>query len=168
MAAGDTIPGQMRIIRSSEHGEEIMLAATSTTQLDRKDAPEKALFLNKRNAKVLELIQPHLDSPGLTPRVTKIHAGEVLKLQHLSSALEEAADYDADEFFISVIEVDHNYNVGDSRRARVRELNVADTELTANPTTSTSTWTTVFQDTVPNRKSWHLGGPLMVAAVEVA
>lgn len=168
MAAGDTIAGQIRYIRSSEHGEEILVNPLSSFQLDRKAEPEKALFFNKSDPKVLQLIQPHLDSPGITPRMSELHAGETLKVEHKSAALAEAVDYDADEVFINVVQVDHNYGRGDPRRAQVRQLSANDTELSANPTSSTSGWVTFFEATVPNRKTWFLGGPQMVAAVENA
>lgn len=169
MAAGDTIPGRLRVVNKSEHGSPVVFGPVSSSLADRKANPEKALFINKSNAKVLSLIQPHLDSPGMSTQGEGLfRSGEVLRVEHQASSLEEAADHDADEFFIGIIDVDHNYDVGDPRRARPNELTVAQQELAADPTTDTDAWVGLFEETVPDRHTYMLAGPFMVAAVETA
>lgn len=158
MAAGDTISGQIRVRRIKTLGDEEVVAGPFPHSLiDHKDAHEKGIYINV----------PMRALPiGASPVYTKkgvFYAGETLQVQHLSASLEEAADYDADEIFISLIEVDKN--TGDKLP---RMLTVNDTDLSADATTSTSSWVTIFEDVVPDRRIWYLAGSFNVAAVETA
>jgi len=159
MAAGATISGQVRVIRESTLGKRVPVAGNfGSFEVDHKADPENSLYINPNPKGRLPLGAREVKAPGAI-----FEAGEVLELQHLSAALAEAADFDADEIFIGGIEED--LNTGD---LRARTLTAVDTGLAADPTTSTTVWTTFFKYTVPDRRRFYLAGAFNVACVETA
>jgi len=159
MAAGDTIAGSIRVVKEKTLGDRVVVAGRfGASEVDHKDDPENSLYINPNPAVRLPIGARAVKAP-----LAVFNPGEILEIQHLSSSLQEPADYDADEFFIGIIEED--LNTGELRE---RQLTVADTELTANPTTSTTSWVTIFKYTVPDRRRIYLAGAFNVAAVEVA
>jgi len=160
MAAGDTITGMLRYVREQANGTKAVIAGNfSSQELDHKSDPANSVYLNPRPRAPMPV---GTGIPKMAPNGYLLQ-NEVLEVQHLSANLEEAIDYDADEFFISVVEIDTQWGT-----AVNKTLTVADTELTSDPTSSTSEWTAIFKATVPSGKKWILAGIQNVAATEVA
>lgn len=169
MAAGDTISGQVRYIRENQAGDRYVVAGPfASVEMD-QDTFNQKKFLNLG---LLAQAQGASGATGASPFGAAnsspapegiFHPGEKLIIQHKSASLAEAIDYDADEYLVSVLERDLNTDI-----VQQRTLTVADTDLSANPTSSTSEWVTFFEDTVPDRRRWALAGHQKAAAVEVA
>lgn len=159
MAAGATISGQLRVAKVNQLGDTLVVAGPlASVELD-QDTFNQKVFINA---------EPGVDLPfgGANARQAPEavwQPGEQILVQHKSAALAEAVDHDADEFLISIMERDLNTGI-----AQGRTLTVADQELTADPTSSTSAWVTVFKFTVPDRLRVMLRGHQKVAAVEAA
>jgi len=159
MAAGDTISGQIRVIRETTLGNKIVVAGNfGHTEVDHKADPQNALYINPNPKSRIPL-----GARSVKSSIGMFHAGEKIIVQHKSASLAEAIDYDADEFFVGMIEKDLN-----TGNLRERQLTVVDTGLTANPTSSTSLWVDIFNYTIPDRRLLALAGQFNVAAVEVA
>jgi len=161
MAAGDTINGQIRLEKEKPSGSRLIpFGPVSANLVDQRNDVKNQLYVNP--PKAFNSPPPGAGNRAMAPGLV-FQPGEVIRVQHKSANLEEAADYDADEFELSVVELD--LNTGE----RVpRTLTVADTEISANPTTSTSEFVDIYQATVPDRRRWYIAGSLNVAAVEVA
>lgn len=161
MAAGDTIAGKIRMVREKATGDRlVVLGNLSTNVVDHKADPENALYVNP--------VPGVSDAPfgagrSISAPGAVFNDSETMEIQHKSSSLEEAADYDADEVFISILEQDLN-----TGEVIPSELNASDTTLSANPTTSTSSWVTFFEYTVPSRKRVFVSGQFNIAPVENA
>ena len=159
MAAGDTIAGQVRVVKETAQGHrDIVCGPYGSAEVDHKADPENALYINPNPKSRLPI--------GASSDVAKravFKAGEILDVQHLASALAEAANYDADEIFIKCIVEDLN-----NADPRPRQLTAQDTTLAADPTTSTTVWTSFFKYTVPDRTVLYLAGAFKVACVETA
>lgn len=159
MAAGDTIAGSIRIVRELTLGSRVVVAGNfGASEVDHKADPENTLYINPNPRVRLPLGSRAV----LAPRAI-FEAGEVLDIQHLSSTLEVAGNYAADEFFIGGVEEDLN-----TRMMRERQLSAPDSTLDANPTTSTTVWMSIFKYTVPDRRRFYLAGAFNVAIVTVA
>ena len=159
MAVGDTIAGQIRIVRVKTLGSRPLVAGPyASFECDHKADPENALYINPNPKSRLPIGAKDAKAPKAV-----FESGEVMEVQHLSSSLEEAGVYNADEFYVSGIEVDLNTN-----EKRTRTLTAVDTGLAANPTTSTTVWTVIFKYTVPDRRRFILAGSFMVAITEAA
>lgn len=160
MAVGDTITGNIRYVREETSGNRrVIFGPISSAELDHKADPQYSIYVN-----------PSPRAPMPTGHGVPKIAGdavlwqnEVLEVQHLSSSLEEAIDYDADEIYISIVEIDLQRGT-----KTPKTLTAADTELSTDPTSSTSSWVTFFKATVPSGKKWIIAGIQNVAAVEVA
>jgi len=159
MAAGDTIAGQLRYIRETQSGHAFKVAGPfSSLELDQANL-ENRLFIN---------VTPGVDAPQAGANMAKAPSarwapGEVLKVQHLSNSLAEAIKYDADEIEIKGLERDLN-----TGEVSPRTLTVKDTTVSANPTSSTTVWTTIFAYTIADRTEFGLKGPQKAAATENA
>jgi len=158
VAAGDTISGNLRFARQKANGSvEVVAGPFSSWEMDHKGDPSNSPWFN---------VPRDYAPQGANLKYAKDavwKSGEIILVQHKSASLAEAADYDADEVFIGVLQEDLN------RDERIpRTLTVADTELTSDPTTSTSDWVTVFKYTVPDRTKIALFGMSNVAVVEAA
>lgn len=168
MAAGDTISGQLRVIKEMASGSRPLVAGPfSSFEADQKASFKDAIYLNV--AKARGLVSVPFGAGNLRNAHDAVfRSGEKLQVQHLSASLQEAALFTADEVFLGIVELDHNLPAKHPDRLVARTLTAANQELVANFTTSTSTWVTAFQDTVPDRKTWFLAGMFCFAAVEVA
>ena len=160
MAAGATISGQLRVMRELANGElEIVIGAMSHLDYDWKATPQYAPMVN---------VPPNRVPSGTMLINTRgdgaFKAGEKIVVQHLSASLAEAADVDGDdEWFIGIIEKDLNRG-----GINPKTLTLQDQELAADPTTSTTVWTNVFEYTVPDRTEIALYGRIMMAVTETA
>ena len=159
MAVGDTIPGQIRIVKEETIGHRVVIAGSfGASEIDHKADPENSMYINPDPK-----IRLPIGARAVRCKGGVFSPGEVIDVQHLASALEEAATYNADEFFIGCLEEDLN-----TGRAHQRQLTAIDTTLVADATTSTTVWTSIFKYTVPDRRRIVLAGPFNVAAVETA
>jgi len=159
MAVGDTIAGQIRVVKETAQGHrDIVCGPYGASEVDHKADPENSKYINPNPKSRL----PIGASSDRAKRAV-FEAGEVLDIQHKASALAEAATYNADEFFIGCIQEDLNRN-----DPRPRQLTAPDTTLAADPTTSITVWTSIFKFTVPDRTRLYLAGAFNVAAVETA
>jgi len=158
MAAGSTISGQIRFARQKVNGDiEVIAGPFSSQELDHKADPQYSVWFNTPRERT------PVGANVKTAKNAELKAGEILLLQHKAAALAEAADYDADEIFISILKKDINRN-----DIIPTTLTVADTGLSGDATTSTTAWVTGFQYTVPDRVSIALYGQCNVAVVETA
>ena len=159
MAAGNTITGQIRVSKLTTLGDLITVAGNfGSAEVDHKADPENAVYINPNPKYNLPVGARSYGAPQAI-----FGPGEKIRVQHKSASLAEAVDYDADEFFIGTIVED--LNTGMTRSA---QLTVQDTEVSANPTSSTSEYVTVFEYTVPDRQRVFISGAFNVAAVENA
>ena len=158
MAIGDTIAGVIRIVKEEGGGHRpLVLGATPTSYVDK----DETYFTHINPDPELSIAR------GDHKKVCKgavFESGEIMDIQHKSSSDEVAGDHDADEFFIEVIEVDLNH----PKRPVPRTLTVQDNELTADPTTSTTEWVSIFKFTVPDRRRIALAGMFKVAIITLA
>jgi len=160
MGAGDTVAGQIRIMRLTTLGHTIRVAGPIGQSLvDHKADPENSIYFNPPKGMRL----PVGASSMRTGKKGMWYPGEKLQVQHKASALAEAVVYNADEFFIGVAEEDLN-----TKDPAPRTLTAPDTDLGANPTTSTTAWVTIFEYTCPDRRRFCLAGAFNVAATEAA
>lgn len=158
MAAGDTIAGVVRIVKEEAGGHRVVVLGSIPTSYVDKDSsyfthvnPDPDLMMTRGDHKYIA-------------KGAIFEASEVLDIQHLSSSSEVAGDYDADEFFIDVIETDLNH----PKRPVPKTLTVHDTELTSDPTTSVTDWVSIFKYTVPDRRRIAIAGMVKVAIVTLA
>lgn len=172
MAVGDTIAGEIRVVKESRGGDRPIVAGPYThAECDQAANPDKAIYHNV--GMVLREVGLRVGpafgagNPKDAPDAI-FEPGEIMEVQHQAQALAEAIDFDAAEFNIGVIEIDLNKPKGLPGRARPRTLSVAQTELVANPTSSTTAFVTFWKDTTPDRVRRVLAGFFAVAAVENA
>jgi len=158
MAAGATIAGSVRFVRVMVNGtREVVAGPFSSGEMDHKADPAYSVHFNEPANRV---------PSGTNLKMAKDaewDAGEILAVEHLAAALAEAADYDLDEISIGILKEDKNRN-----KIIPSTLTVADTTLAADPTTSTTVWTTFFSYTVPDRVKIALHGICNVACCETA
>jgi len=160
MAAGDTISGQLRVMRQLANGElQIVLGAMSHLDYDWKATPANAMQVNvPRQRAPVGAVIVYTKDDGI------FKAGEKIVVQHLSASLAEAADVDGDdEWFIGVLEEDLNRG-----GINPKTLTLQDQEIAVDPTTSITVWTNVFEYTVPDRTDISLFGRIMMAVTETA
>lgn len=165
MGAGDTIPGQVRVRGEFTDGSEPRLLGPFNQ--DRVDyhnntvSPDEKLYVN--TAISSRVSKPAGAESVTEPRLT-FSAGETFKVEHKSASLEEAIDYDdADLVEIDVMIKDLNRGVWFPRT-----LTVQDTGLSANPTSSNSSWVEIFTFTVPDRQRMNVVGTFGIIAPENA
>ena len=159
MAAGDTVAGQIRVVRETVVGErDIVLGPYGSAQVDHKADQENSMYVNPKKGDRLPV-----GAWSVKSKKAIFEAGETIDVQHLSSTDEVAVLYTADEIFIGCGQEDLNRKI-----PRPRMLTVADTTLEANATTSTTVWISIYKYTVPDRQRFIFTGPFNVAAVTVA
>jgi len=159
MAIGDTVSGQIRVVRETVVGErDIVLGPLGSTEIDHKADPENSMYVNPKKGDRLPV-----GARSIRAKKAIFEAGEIIDVQHLSASLAELVTYNADEFFIGCGQEDMN-----RKSPRPRQLTVQDTTLTADPTSSITVWTSIFKYTIPDRQRFILTGPFNVAAVETA
>lgn len=159
MAAGDTIAGQIRVVKARTLGDEVVVAGPfAQSRVDHKADPQYQLFINVPREAV-----PIGGTIAYAPSAT-FEAGEVMHVQHKATTLAEAmSSHDADEIFVDLIEEDLN-----TGQKKPRQLSVADNEVSADVTSSTTSFVSIFTDTVPDRRRWYLAGAFNVAGTEAA
>lgn len=163
MAGGDTIAGKVRIVRQDAEGNVTRILGPHSQ--DRLDYFNNTVNPNEKlyyNVSVSDRVGAPANAETKVAPDAQFLAGEVLRVQHKSSNLEEAADYDkGDTVNIDILEADQN-------RGSIApdQLTIDDQELSSNPTTSKSDWVTFYEVTVPDRKEWRIAGQLEAVAVE--
>lgn len=161
MGAGDTINGELRFEREKPSGTKLIpYGPVGTSLLDNRGDVENQMYINPSRA--WNRPPPGAGNRSFAPGLV-FFPGEEVRVQHKSANLEEAADYDADEFEVSIIDLDLN-----TGEASPKSLTVANTELSSNPTTSTSDWVTIYKVTVPDRHRYYVAGAVNLAAVEAS
>jgi len=157
MAAGDTIAGQVRILKTVRLGHsKVVVGPLRSVECDAVTAAN--VILNPERDRVYAAGERIVQAP-----LAVFIEGEILEIQFSAGALAEAATFDSDTFVIDCIEED--MNTGD---LRTRTLNVADQELVADFTTIVGTFVTGFQYTVPTRTKITLSGVFQAEAEEAA
>jgi len=157
MAVGDTIAGQVRILKQFRLGHsKVVLGPLRSVECDAATAAN--IIVNPEKGRVYAAGERIVQAP-----MAVFNAGEILLIQFNAAALAEAAQFDADAFVIDVIEEDLN-----TRDLRMRTLNVADQELIADFTTIVGVFITGFQYTVPARTKITLSGVFQAEAEETA
>lgn len=163
MAQGDTIPGEIRILREDTEGNRnVVFGPRSQSEVDDNAdlSPEEQIYLNTG-------ISDRVTAPNGAKKYTvpdaDFQAGEKLIIQHKASSLSEASDSDFDGWFIDTLTRDMN-------RGRIypQTLTAGDNEITGDPSTSTSDYVDVFEETVPDRQEYRLAGSLIATVVENA
>lgn len=161
MAAGDTIPGVVAVEKEDASGDRTFeLGPYSHSLLDNSGDVANQMYVNA--AKAFNTPPPQAGNRVRAAGLV-FHPGEVIRARHKSASLSEAIDYDADEIEISI--VDQDLNTG---KLSPQTLTVSDTELSANPTSSTTDFVTFFEETVPDMHRYFVAGPVNLAAVENA
>jgi len=160
MAVGDTIAGQVRVIKVFRLGKvDPVLGPLRSVECDAATAAN--IIVNPVKGRVYASGEKLLQAPKAV-----FQAGEILEIQFNAAALAEAAQFDADVFVIDVIEEDLNSKGSDA--LRMRTLNVADQELIADFTTIAGTFVTGFRYTVPARTKITMSGLFQAEAEETA
>jgi len=159
MGAGDTIAGQIRVVRQTGIGHRRVVAGSfPSAQVDHLADLENSIYINPPKGGQL----PMGMMPKRAPKAI-FHAGEKLHLEHLSSSLEEAATVTLSEIQIDVIQQDLN-----TKDVIEKTLTVVDTDLSGDVTSSTTVWTTFFTYTVPDRTKIALSGSFNATLLEKA
>jgi len=157
MAAGDTIAGQVRILKTVRLGHsKVVVGPLRSVECDAATAAN--VIVNPEKSRVYAAGERVVMAPN-----AEFNEGEILEIQFSAAALAEAATYDSDTFVIDVIEED--LNTGD---LRMRTLNVADQELVADFTTIVGVFVSGFQYTVPTRTKITMSGVFQAKAEETA
>lgn len=165
MAAGDTITGSVRVVKEDTEGNRnVVFGDVSQAAVDGKNgslSPSEKLYINTMHSRRVKapLQAKEYSAPG-----AQFLPGEKIIVQHISSSLEEASDSDAtDAFGIDVLKQDRN-----TGRIYPQTLSEADNEVTSNPSTSTSEYVDIFEETVPDRQEFRLAGEFTAGAYENA
>lgn len=157
MAAGDTIAGQVRILKTVRLGHsKVVLGPLRSVECDVATAAN--IIVNPVKGRVYAAGEKLLYAP-----LAVFNEGEILEIQFSAAALAELATFDSDTFVIDVIEEDLN-----TKDLRMRTLNVADQELVADFTTIIGVYVTGFLYTVPTRTRITLSGLFQAEAEETA
>ena len=156
MAAEDTILGRIQYCIERLNGDvDVLLSGLDSDLLDKDTS--RVCYINP-NPKF---------SRAATDEVFAMKAvfkpGEKLLVQHKANATAEACGYDHDQIECGIIKTDLN-----NGRKWHESLRVADTTLTANYTTSTTAWVTMFSYTCPNNVSFTVNGKQRMSATEHA
>jgi hypothetical protein len=164
MAAGDTIPGQIRVRRNkTDGGQPRVLGPYSQNQVDYHNtdvSPEEKIYVNTW---VQMRTAPSGAQKVKSDRVL-FNPGETLLVEHQAASLEEAIDHD-DPDLATIEVVITDLNTGEQFP---RTLDVNDQELSSNPTSSKSGWVPIFEFTVPDRQEMLIAGQFGIIAPENA
>jgi len=164
MGAGDTIAGKVRVVREDAEGNVSRVIGPFPT--DRVDytnndiSSAEKLYVNVGNSARVGA-PANAETKGAPD--ARWYAGEVIRVQHQSSNLQEAVDRNFDGTNIEILEQDKNRG-----SISPETLTVDDQELSSNPTSSTSDWVTFFESTVPDRTEWRIAGSFEAIAAENA
>jgi hypothetical protein len=162
MATGNTISGQVRVVR--EPTQEARIPVLKDLRQDRVDYhnndvdTDNELFINAHHALV--------GAPGAAETRGAPNAefmpGETLVVQHKANAdVANDIDLDADSHAIGIVERDQNTD-----EERRRDLTQADQELAGTAQEETDEWVDMYQVTVPDETRIALAGSFMSVAVE--
>lgn len=162
MGTGDTISGQVRVVR--ETTQEARIPVLKDVRQDRVDYfnndvdTDNELFINAEHP----LVGAPANAETRRAPGAEFMSGETLVVQHkANSSVTNDIDHTSDSFAIGVVERDTN--TGEERR---RDLTQADQELTGSTDEDTSNWVDMYQFTIPDETRMALGGSFEAVAVE--
>ena len=161
MAAGDTISGQIRVVKETGIGHQnVVGGAWPSAQLDHLTDIENGIYVNppKKNFQL-----PQGMMPKRAPKAI-FSSGEKMHLQHKSASLAEAATVTLSEVQIDTMEQDLN----NPKDVVDKTLTIQDTDLSGDVTSSVSAWVTFFTYTVPDRTKMALSGSFNATLLEKA
>lgn len=158
MAAGDPIPGTVRIMKVTQGGHNMRVAGPYTVASINAAALNESLFLNVRAG---EGRAPFGAANIRRAPQAKAKPGEQFIVQTQSNVAGASIDVDADEYEIDLIAQDMNN--GDQFDLT---LSVGDNELVTDPAAVTNGWATFFQYTVPDRLLVGIKGRFKAVPVE--
>lgn len=157
MAQGDTITGEIRVVRVEPNGNEtVVIGSLSSKEVDHFTEPDKALYVNPT-----KITPAPPRNPVKNFKDAVFYGNEVIKIQHQSADLEEDIDVSKDKFDIPVIEVDKKRG-----QRTPKTLSVKSNDVTSNPSSSKDEWVTIYKYTVPSEVIYLISGMLNIAAVE--
>lgn len=165
MGAGDTIGGTIRVIKEDTEGNRnVVFGPVATDAVDAKNgnlSPDEKIYVNTM---LSDLVAAPLQAKEYRADGAQFFPGEKLIVQHQSSTLEEAADADAaNAYAIDILKRDRNTD-----RVYPSTLTEANQEISANPTTSTTSFVDVYQETTSDRQEIRLAGSFEAGAYENA